>query len=450
MKLLYKNTPVIKEFCHNNKFYVYDTYTNSLILILKEHFVELMELKKIGISEYEKLNKGTKEYSDLILLLKKGLFKSNFIANIKHPCTELLPFLLDRSINDVTLQVTQNCNFSCRYCLYSNCNNIERHHNNSVMSWNIAKKTIDFLYDHSSDAQSINIAFYGGEPLLNFGLIKRVVEYANYKFITKNIQYSMTINGSLLKEEIDSFLIENNFLLSVSLDGPQNVQDKHRRFNSNGKGTFQSVMENLMRLKNIDETYFNRNVYYLPVVIEDEDYRVVQNFFSTMRINLDRVTPLKANMSGVDYIYSNNKNYVTVDEVLNTTQDKTITILQQKSTIPSIWHPNGQCIPGIQRLFVDVNGLFFPCEKITEDKTYSIGDINEGFDINKVCSFLNIGKLSDPECKECWAMRFCDMCISSCNDIDKHMLTKEVKLNTCKQQKELILNSLKKCVENYL
>ena len=96
----------------------------------------------------------------------------------------------------------------------------------------------------------IMLAFYGGEPLLNLMLIKQSVEYIKEKAFGKNIKFAITTNGTLLTHEIVDFLVENNFQLAISLDGPESVHDQHRKFANSDKGSFRILKENYLSILN--------------------------------------------------------------------------------------------------------------------------------------------------------------------------------------------------------
>ena len=93
-------------------------------------------------------------------------------------------------------------------------------------------------------------------------------------------------------------------------------------------------------------------------------------------------------------------------------------------------HHSGPCVPGIQRLFVDVDGNLYPCERVSEaSKAVRMGHIDTGFDVEKARTLLNIGKLTEKECKQCWAFRFCSSCAVQADDLEK--LSAEKKLQNC-------------------
>lgn len=444
MRYSSKDTPIVKLFVYKGKYYLYDTFTNRLLRLNEEQFIEASSAAKIGINEFLALNKKSKSYNDIKMLINKGLFKSQFVEEIVHPEVNYAKYYLDRGINDLTLQVTKNCNFKCRYCLYASNSKIERIHTDEEMTWQTAQKSIDFLYEHSLDSNSISISFYGGEPLLNFKLINDVVRYVENKFFSKNVSFSMTINGSLLNDKVIEFIVEHDFKISISLDGDEETQNRHRKFLNSGDGTYESIIRNIENLRQYNKNYFENNVSFLPVVIDDENYDDVINFYDSLGINQEKISPLKANLDGIDYLLNNsgiNNSILHLEgrdsRTINKASEQALQrIYDDKSGIPSRWHHNGQCIPGVQRLFVDTRGVFFPCEKIIEDETLSIGNLENGFDLNKIKEFMNIGKISEDECKNCWAMRFCEICMALCNDMDKRTLTKHQKMVACKAQQE--------------
>ena len=99
-------------------------------------------------------------------------------------------------------------------------------------------------------------------------------------------------------------------------------------------------------------------------------------------------------------------------------------------------------------MFVDVYGDFYPCEKVSENKVLSIGNVEDGIETKKVIDFLNIGTLSEKNCKSCWAMRFCNLCIDQCIDYEFGNLSQKVKETYCNMQKNKALAFLKKRIND--
>ena len=115
--------------------------------------------------------------------------------------------------------------------------------------------------------------------------------------------------------------------------------------------------------------------------------------------------------------------------------------LRLHAAIANVMHPQGPCIPGIARLFVNVNGEFFPCERVPELAYACIGNISNGFDVERIEQIMNIGRLSEKECKSCWALRLCSSCL---NDIECHDCTIDCqsKLSGCAVRKKVALSNL--------
>lgn len=437
--------PIIKTFASNKECYVYDAYTNRLLGVGKEIYCELCKLQKLGIAEYRKLGRTDRQYTDVIDLLDKGLFKSSFIERIEHPDAKYLREMIDRCINQLILGITSSCNFKCRYCHQAEGKGLALQ---KMMDKETAFKSVDFLYEHSKDAFEVTITFYGGEPLLNFDLIKSTVGYAVEKIRTKNIVFNMTTNASLINEEIADFLAANNFVLLISLDGDEKTQDKHRRYLKNGEGTFNSVWKNVLYIRDKYPEYFNSNVSFNAVVLQDENPINVLRFFKENNISETSVTIRRADMNGIDY-------YVSSISLKNGSDDERLEgemykdffeRLSDKKNIPPIWHHNGPCVPAVRRLFVNADGEFYPCEKIDSDPSCLIGTLNNGINIEKADVILNIGRLTEQECKSCWALRFCTICVHNC--INSGTWSRFMKLKSCEIQKKNAVAFLKKYAES--
>ena len=166
--------------------YIYEVNKNE-ILFVDENIFQCVTS--------ELLNKSDEAVEEQLAELKlNGYLSSHKIKHIQHSLSEISKILLDRGINQLILQVTQECNLRCKYCIYSENSNVnQRMHTNSFMTLETAKKAIDFYRIHSIDADRAVIGFYGGEPFLNFDLIKKAVEYAEIVFEGKEINNADTI-----------------------------------------------------------------------------------------------------------------------------------------------------------------------------------------------------------------------------------------------------------------
>lgn len=128
-------------------------------------------------------------------------------------------------IGMMELFVSQSCNMSCGYCYGSDGS----YHRQGMMDWDTAKKAIDWLYENAAEPEQVNIVFFGGEPLMNFPLIKKSIAYAEETFGAGRITYGMATNMTLMSDEYLDFLAAlPKFYLLVSFDGPREVQNRQR------------------------------------------------------------------------------------------------------------------------------------------------------------------------------------------------------------------------------
>src|SRR5690554_3043280 len=217
--------------------YAYDANINCIAAISKDISRFLKEhdctINKCNVPQHLK--------TEIDELMGIGFFQEPNTKKITHPLTQDISFMLERGVSQLVLQVTQNCNFRCSYCAYTQNSGNQRLHSSQRMNFDTAKKALGFLHEHSIDSPKINIAFYGGEPLLEFELIKKTVYLAEKKFSGKTITYNITTNGSLLTEEVLDFFSKHRISLMISVDGPKEIHDKNRKF-INKEGTFDSIL----------------------------------------------------------------------------------------------------------------------------------------------------------------------------------------------------------------
>jgi uncharacterized protein len=165
------SVPFIKLFRTPNAGYFLDVNKNKIILISDRSYQYLS-------SVLSNIDNEICMPEELIELKSQGYLASeSVVKEVRHVYSDSLALFLERKIGKVTLQLTQNCNFRCKYCIYTEKpNSKQRSHSAKRMEWITAKKAIDFLWLHSPDSTRVNIGLYGGEPLLEFQLIKKNCE----------------------------------------------------------------------------------------------------------------------------------------------------------------------------------------------------------------------------------------------------------------------------------
>ena len=452
--------PFIHFIKQNKDIFLFDVNTN-MISKINQRIYEFLSLHR----EVATLNEADRFI--LENMKRIGMLKPNKIERIEHPMTELVGGILENNMTKMTLQVTQNCNFRCDYCVYSGSYH-NRVHNNKRMDWDTAKAALDFLYLHSKNSVEVNISFYGGEPLLEIDLIKKCVNYARDIFKRKNILFNLTTNASLLTDDIIRYMNKEKFLLTISLDGPQEVHDKNRTFADGRRGTYAVVIDRIKRIKDLMPDFVER-VTFNAVLDDQNDFVLINQYFTNEPVVKDIVitTNYINDVNRKDKInYGNMKNYVEVCNekfvgmmyLLNRVSRESVSRLvvreiadikdvvykRKVSTqvMQTVTHPGGPCMPGVQRPFVNAYGKMYPCERVNETcNEMCIGNIYDGFDMDSVKRILNIGKITESACKKCWAFNFCTQCAVTADDGEK--ISPSIRLEKCNKIRDYVEGLIK-------
>lgn len=446
--------PFVYMFKTAREYYIYDVNTSSLIKIAKNIY------EKIKCGNYES------DYSCKALIENGYLTpKDNSNIIIEHPASQNVEQYLNSNVQQLILQVTQNCNLRCKYCVYSGSYS-NRVHNNKRMDLQTALRAVDFFVEHSTMTNFANISFYGGEPLLEMNLIEKTVEYCEQVLKGKEIRYNITSNATLLNKEFVAFLQKYNFALNISLDGPRNIQNHSRVFADGEKGTFDVIMEKIKMIESECPSFIN-NISFNAVIDTKNDFACTSDFFTydffkdavvTSTGVSDREAKTDVTLQDKFYINYNYEIFKSFLAAIGELDEKYVSKLVKtylknlKSDIhdritgnykrSGYCHPNGPCLAGANRLFVTVDGDFYPCERVSEtNEVYNIGNLDTGFKVDKVKTLLNTGKINEEECRNCWAINLCNTCAADFGD-DKG-LSAEKKNEKCNKARLEVQAKLK-------
>lgn len=423
--------------------YLYEAYNNNIFRISDIAYKGLPLLLKGATAKELRTKLSQFRPSEINRFIKTGIKHGHFkylLGNLpaikaSNPVNSKQFFRKTRTdISQMQLEVTSDCNLRCKYCILGKAYPMEKEYSSTPMRWETAKKAVNFLKEHSSHSKNTYIAFYGGEPLMCFDLIKKTVSYSKKVLKGKKIGFRMTTNATLLDDEKCKFLIKEGFRLMVSLDGSKSVHNRNRVFKS-GKGSFDATMAGVLRLKQMNEAYFSKKVEFNVVIHppyklkEIEDFfmnnlpceNVVISFIKTQNTVYFKKHPLtSADRCAFRKLVSN---FVEArklmgekrpDSVYATVIETPLLIIHKRSDA-NIFNTDGTltgtCLPGVRKLFVATNGDFHICEKIEHRRP--IGNVCKGFD------FENINKLFDEYysdvskvCTKCWALRLCGFCVA--------------------------------------
>lgn len=426
--------------------YLYDANTNSILSVEEEQYNAL--------SEIERGAETTKNLKVLKCFQDRGFCLDVTIEKMDNPDGEIIQEHLSKMIQQCTLQITQKCNLRCGYCTYSG-HYKTRCHSPQTMSFETAKRAIDFTLYNSEDTHELAFGFYGGEPLLELPMINKCINYINEMAPNRRIMFTLTTNGTLLTVDVYKNLIANNININISLDGPKQIHDMSRRF-PNGNGSYDVIMNNIKIIQDRHPDAYEKIRFLAVINPEIDDEKCIQTLFRygdiTAHYNYHSnfISELYSKR-GVDYseafLLAYNHEYckfllsllgkLNKEDISTVFDDRKGVIdmeykrLSRIKELPNILHPGGPCIAGAKRLFVDVHGNLFPCERVSENsQIMNIGNLDKGFDFDKVRMLINPAHNTEDECKECWGVLHCTMCAAFSDNLTE--LSRDMRLSRCK------------------
>jgi uncharacterized protein len=368
-----------------------------------------------------------------------------------------------RLLPQLIFEISGGCNLRCKYCIYGGSYENQRDLNNNLMSFDTARKAIDYIFPFIQDRPNkvFTLSFYGGEPLLNLDTVKQVVEYAKKKFKGWQLVFNMTTNLTMMNDDILEYWLENNFLILVSLDGSKENHDAKRVF-PNGKGSHDVIIKNLKKIADRDNEYFKKRVGFSAVHSLDLSMKNVHQFFTETdfirenRLRLSSVNtynttyyehfPYDPSQLGKDFQYfwevieekiRMNRELSGFESYLFNTSAATGTSLDARNFSPL----GGSCLYN-SRLYVDTRGRFHMCERM--NNTFPFGDVENGFDYERMVEiageFIEAVKT---HCSDCSIRYLCNRCYIYFAGQGEFKLDPQY----CKQQKANIVRQLERFIQ---
>ncbi|MFW9882171.1 MAG: radical SAM protein, partial [Candidatus Thorarchaeota archaeon] len=230
------------------EYHIFNSHNSNYLFNVKDHNSFRVSDRLVNICEKVNFNPGsliTEE--DMEYLYKYNLVAKESLPKLEENNKEFSSSNEENpSVVNMVLFLAQECNMNCVYC-YGDSGKFS---GNGIMSEETAFRAVDWLIANSNNANIIKIEFFGGEPLLNFSVLKRIIPYAKEKAILndKRVFFSITTNGTLINDEIITFLINEKIEVSISFDGPPEYQNKQRPF-KNGKGSYDKVLSSIKKMR---------------------------------------------------------------------------------------------------------------------------------------------------------------------------------------------------------
>lgn len=397
---------LIKLFHANGKSFLYDAKVNRLIR-LHEKINFDYEFEEMSVDRLNELLELSYYHTEEFEICPPFDYQS-------------LKYLVEHNCSQLVLSLTEQCNLRCEYCGYHD--RYDDGNLNTEMSLNTAKKAIRLFLEHSIALAEVVISFYGGEPLLKFSFIKECVQYARSISFGQHIKFHVTTNGILLNRDVVEYLKENDFVVSVSIDGPRVLHDRYRK-SIDKTGTYDTVINNLKNIYFNETEYFCNNFIFMPVYAPPKNDLILYDFFESVPVNYMLgnlyVTPYFKEL--IEKMDSSSEIILPVEKKYQYSKFKQMSIdslykyrilfERSKSSINKVF-PAGNCIPACKKIYSNASGNLFLCEKVSESVDNCIGNVDDGIDISKV--YLQYNRMMEIYkklgCQSCWAIHFCSIC----------------------------------------
>lgn len=322
-----------------------------------------------------------------------------------------------------TIAVTHKCNLRCTYCCYSGAYRNTRQHANKSISTDDVDSFIDFIGVYTKSFP-VTVSFYGGECLLEYEILKEIVNKCQRKW-KDNVLFEISTNGTLLQAGIVKWCIDNDITLFISLDGTSDIQDKQRKTHS-GEPTFEKIVEALSFIEQNSHEYYAEKVNLMMTVTDIKELPSIskdwyEHYLLRNKLPL-RISTVYPNYSkGVIQIRENEclKTYLDLLDYFETHQEYTLLKVFFERFLAD-WNARPifemddvtdcpTCVPLNSKLYIDTDGQIGLCEKMPD--IYRFGNIRDGINWDLVNSQKKqLESVITKRCTICPIARLCDIC----------------------------------------
>ena len=411
---------MIHIFTQNAYTLVVDVYSGS-VHVVDEQVAELIKLREHmpALQAFEQFVKNHPEEEPAVVmdclheiddLIKEGkLFKDD---------SEYLQAMHEhkkpKELKALCLNVAHICNLTCSYCFAAQGN---YHGDAAIMSFEVGKAALDMLVEKSGSRCNLEVDFFGGEPLLNWDTVKRLVNYGRSieKEHNKNFRFTLTTNGVLIDDDVIDFCNREMHNVVLSLDGRREVHDRFR-VDHQGRGSYDKIVPKFQEFirKRKDKGYYIRGTYtrhnldFLQDVLHMTDLGFTQLSMEPMVAAPDDPEALRREDLPVLY-----KQYeqLAVEMLERKKQGHGFDFYHYLIDLengPCLHKRLGGCGSGTEYLAVTPSGDLYPCHQFVGDQDYLMGNVQDGITRQDLYEdFDSCGLSSRAECENCWAKLYC-------------------------------------------
>ena len=317
-------------------------------------------------------------------------------------------------VKALCLHVAHTCNLNCAYCFASQG---KYHGERALMSFEVGRQALDFLMDHSGTRHNLEVDFFGGEPLMNWQVVKDLVAYARSQEEAhhKHFRFTLTTNGVLLDDEVTEFCNREMHNVVLSLDGRKEVHDRLRK-NYAGQGSYDLIVPKFQRFvqQRGDRDYYIRGTFtHENTDFTNDIFHMADLGFT--ELSMEPVVsppgePWALTEEDLPVLFDQYE--ILAKEMLQREEEgRPFTFYHYMLDLeggPCLHKRMSGCGSGTEYLAVTPWGELFPCHQFVNDPAYSMGDVWKGVTNTTMGEkFHRCNVVANPACRDCWARLYC-------------------------------------------
>ena len=317
-------------------------------------------------------------------------------------------------VKALCLHIAHTCNLNCSYCFASQG---KYHGDRALMSFEVGRRALDFLVENSGTRRNLEVDFFGGEPLMNFDVVKRLVAYAREieKEKNKNFRFTLTTNGVLIDKDVIDFANREMSNVVLSLDGRREIHDRFR-VDYSGKGSYDKIVPKFKELVDArgGKNYYMRGTFTHanPDFLEDIKSMLELGF---TELSMEPVVCAEDDPSALtkEDMPIVMEQYEKLAQLMRERrrEGKPFTFYHYMIDLtggPCIYKRISGCGSGTEYMAVTPWGDLYPCHQFVGDEKFRLGDIYVGVtNLETQNEFKACNVYARPECRDCWARLYC-------------------------------------------
>ncbi len=317
-------------------------------------------------------------------------------------------------VKALCLHVAHTCNLNCEYCFASQG---KYHGERALMSYEVGKQALDFLVENSGSRHNLEVDFFGGEPLMNFDVVKRLVRYARSieKEKGKNFRFTLTTNGVLIDDEVIDFANKEMSNVVLSLDGRKEINDR-TRVDYLGRGSYDIIVPKFKKLVDArnGQNYYMRGTFtHANPDFTKDVFHMADLGFTELSMEPVVCAPQDKSALTKEDIEVVKEHYeiLAKDMLRREKEGEPITFYHYMLDLtegPCIYKRISGCGSGTEYMAVTPAGDLYPCHQFVGEEEYKLGDVWQGVTNNALREeFRACNVYARKECDDCWAKLYC-------------------------------------------